>query len=178
MLPKTFDHSGAVRLEEVLSVDGLDSEVAAFRPLNQEVAGHNRVQVVGVRVLGQIHLEVREVAREDHIQVLEVAREDRTQVREAGLALEVVHEDRNLDLGVGRVHRMASGHLEVVDPQSQGQADQVEVLDGDHNLVQAEALVQDRAVEVHREVGRVKVLDDLVATLMTGPVRRGRCCCH
>lgn len=162
----------AVRLEVVLSEDGLDFEVA-FRPLHQGVGDHNRVQVVVAHVLGRIHLEV-----------LEVAREDRTQVLEAGLSLEEAHreaevrEDRNLDLEVVRAHRMASEDREVVVRHSQDQAGQVEVLDGDRNLVQEEALAQGLAVVALQQVGRAKVLDDLVATLMTGPVRRGRCCCH
>lgn len=155
----------------VLSGAGLDFEVA-FRPLHQ-VGDHSRVQAV-VHVLGRIRLEVRE----------EVARGDRTQVLEAGLSLEVAHqgaearEDRNLDLEVDRAHRMAFDHREVVARHNQDQGGQVEVLDGDHNLVQEEALVQGLAVVALQQVGRAKVLDDLVATLMTGPVRRGRCCCH
>lgn len=143
--PKTFDRLEAVVHQgAVLSADGLDLEVASH-PFHQ-VGGHNPVQGVAARALDQIHLE----------DLAEVAREDRTQVLEVGLSLAAVHRqeafhgDRNLDLEVGRVRRMAFDHPEVVDLQSQDRVDQLEEgLDGDRNLVREVGLVQVLEAEAH-----------------------------
>lgn len=142
--PKTFDRLEAVVHQgAVLSVDGLDLGVASH-PLHR-VGGHNPVQVEA-RALGQIHLEG----------LAEVVREDRTQVLEVGPSLAVVHRqeafhgDRNLDLEVGRVRRMAFDHPEEVDLQSQDRVDHLEEgLGGDHNLVREVGLVQVREAEAH-----------------------------